>query len=98
MRSEVGFRAGMVAALMFLGACAKEQKPAPDAADLVIKNARIHTVDAAFPWATSLAIDGGKSADFIVLDRDLFNIFVTEIGRTKVLTTVIAGEAVYGTL
>jgi predicted amidohydrolase YtcJ len=62
MRCEVGFRAGVVAALLFLGACAKEQKPAQDAADLVIKNARIYTVDPASPWATSLAIDGGKIA------------------------------------
>lgn len=40
----------------------------------------------------------GKSADLVVLDKNLFEIPVTQIGRTKVLTTVIAGEVVHGTL
>src|SRR5687768_10187177 len=60
MRSKVGFGVGVVASLVLLGACAKNEKPAQDAADLVLKNARIYTVDTALPWAGSLAIDGGK--------------------------------------
>lgn len=49
--------AGVATALAILGACGK---PAPDAADLVFKHGRIYTVDTALPWASSLAVDGGK--------------------------------------
>ena len=44
------------------------------------------------------SITPGKSADLIVLDRDLFTTPVTEIGRVKVLTTLFRGKEVYGTL
>lgn len=40
-------------------------------------------------------LEVGKWADFVVLDRDLFNIPVTEIGQVKVLQTVLGGETVY---
>lgn len=40
----------------------------------------------------------GKSADLVVVDRNLFEIPVTEIARTKVLATVIGGAVVHGTL
>lgn len=40
----------------------------------------------------------GKSADLIVLDRDLFKIPVNEIAKTQVLLTLFAGEAVHGDL
>lgn len=62
MRSKVEFSVGVVASLVLLGACAKDEKPAREAADFVLKNARIYTVDTALPWASSLAIDGGKIA------------------------------------
>lgn len=52
----------MVASLLVLGGCAKEQKPAAEPAELVLKNARIYTVDTASPWASSLAVDGGRIA------------------------------------
>ncbi|NUP74381.1 MAG: amidohydrolase [Sinomonas sp.] len=37
----------------------------------------------------------GKSADFIVLDRNLFEVPINEIGKTKVLRTVFEGETVH---
>lgn len=40
----------------------------------------------------------GKSADLVVLDRDLFQIPPEQIGKTKVLLTLFAGEAVHGDL
>lgn len=40
-------------------------------------------------------LEPGKSADFIVLDRNLFEVPVNEIGTTKVLRTVFEGETVY---
>ncbi len=41
------------------------------------------------------SLEPGKSADFIVLDRDPWNIAVTDIGDTVVLQTWFAGERVY---
>ncbi|HEY0682359.1 MAG TPA: amidohydrolase [Steroidobacter sp.] len=38
----------------------------------------------------------GKSADLVVLDRDLFKIPVNEIAKTQVLLTLFAGQAVHG--
>ncbi len=40
-------------------------------------------------------IEVGKWADMIVLDRNLFEIPVTEIGATQVLRTVLEGETVW---
>ncbi|UOT03270.1 amidohydrolase [Rhodococcus opacus] len=41
------------------------------------------------------SITAGKSADLIVLDRDLFEIPVDEVGGTQVLRTVFEGRTVY---
>lgn len=41
------------------------------------------------------SLEAGKSADFIVLDRHLFDIPVEEIGATQVLATVFEGTTVY---
>jgi hypothetical protein len=38
----------------------------------------------------------GKSADLIVLDKDLFKIPATDIASAKVLMTLLEGEVVYG--
>lgn len=42
------------------------------------------------------SITPGKSADFIVLDQDLFAIETNEIWRTQVVATVFAGAFVHG--
>ncbi len=43
------------------------------------------------------SIEEGKYADMIILDQNLFEIPVTDIDKTKVLTTVFNGENVYWT-
>jgi predicted amidohydrolase YtcJ len=40
-------------------------------------------------------IEVGKAADFIVLDRNLFDIPTSSIGGTQVLRTVFGGRTVY---
>ena len=44
------------------------------------------------------SIEAGKYADFIILDRNLFEIPVTEISDTQVLRTVLEGKIVYDNL
>ena len=41
------------------------------------------------------SIEVGKSADFIVLDRNIFQVPVEDISETKVLLTVVSGREVY---
>jgi predicted amidohydrolase YtcJ len=41
------------------------------------------------------SIQVGKSADIIVLDRNIFQIPTAEIGATEVLRTVFEGRTVY---
>lgn len=41
------------------------------------------------------SIEVGKAANFIVVDRDPFSVDTTEIGRTKVLSTTVAGKEVF---
>lgn len=41
------------------------------------------------------SLEVGKFADLIVLDRNLFEIPITEISETKVLMTVVGGKVVY---
>jgi predicted amidohydrolase YtcJ len=41
------------------------------------------------------SIEQGKMADFIVLDRNLFEIPISEVGETRVLHTVFEGRTVY---
>jgi predicted amidohydrolase YtcJ len=41
------------------------------------------------------SLEVGKTADFIVLDRNLFDVPVDEIGATQVLRTVFEGETVF---
>lgn len=73
----------------------------PDQAITLEQAIRAYTLHAAFANHVddvSGSLQAGKSADLVVLDRDIFKIPVTQLGRTKVLTTLIAGEPVHGTL
>lgn len=59
---------------------------------------RAYTLGAAFAARrdkTEGSIEPGKLADFIVLDRDLFRIEPSDIGKTEVLLTVVGGTTVY---
>jgi predicted amidohydrolase YtcJ len=44
------------------------------------------------------SLEVGKRADLAVLDRNLFDIPVSEISETRVLLTLFDGRPVYGTL
>src|SRR6267378_4273617 len=50
---------------------------------------------AAFKQRVEGSLEPGKLADFILLDRDLFRIEPSEIGKTEVLITVVGGKIVY---
>jgi predicted amidohydrolase YtcJ len=52
----------LVALTLALSGCEKHAKPAADAADVVVRNARIYTGDSQRPWAQSLAIKGDRIA------------------------------------
>jgi predicted amidohydrolase YtcJ len=66
--------------------------------DQAIRGYTLNSAFANHQDKVSGSLQVGKSADLVVLDKNLFDIPVTDIGRTKVLATVIAGEAVHGTL
>jgi predicted amidohydrolase YtcJ len=59
---------------------------------------RAYTLGAAFAGRrekTEGSLEAGKLADLIVLDRDLFKIEPSEIGKTEVLLTMVGGKVVY---
>jgi len=59
---------------------------------------RIFTINGAVAGkqdANTGSLEVGKPADFIILDRNLFDIPIKELGDTKVLSTVVGGEEVY---
>jgi hypothetical protein len=59
---------------------------------------RAYTLGAAFAGRrekTEGSIETGKLADLIVIDRDLFLIEPTDIGKTEVLMTIVGGKVVY---
>jgi predicted amidohydrolase YtcJ len=59
---------------------------------------RGYTLGAAFAGRrekTEGSLEPGKLADFILLDRDLFKIEPSEIGKTEVLLTVADGKIIY---
>lgn len=61
-----------------------------------IRNYTLHSAYALNKDDRSGSLAVGKSADLIVLDRDVFKIPVNEIARTKVLLTVFGGAVVHG--
>ncbi|SOY59496.1 amidohydrolase family protein [Cupriavidus taiwanensis] len=50
--------------------------------------------DATMPAALG-SLERGKWADFILVDQDLFKVKPTDIWKTQVLETWVAGERVY---
>lgn len=59
------------------------------------------TLDAAyasFAENTLGSLTPGKKADFVVLDRDIMTVPLSDILETKVRATVIDGEVLYGSL
>ena len=59
---------------------------------------RAYTLGAAFAGRREKSegsLEAGKVADLIVIDRDLFNIEPSEIGKTEVLLTIVGGKVVY---
>ncbi|TVQ65604.1 MAG: amidohydrolase [Balneolaceae bacterium] len=63
-----------------------------------IEALRAFTLDAAFAAHQEVilgTLEPGKWADFIIIDRDYFEIDASEIWQTKVLETWMAGDMVY---
>src|SRR5579862_820615 len=59
---------------------------------------RAYTLGAAFAGRrerTEGSLEAGKLADFILLDRDLFKVKPSEVGKTEVLFTMVGGKIVY---
>lgn len=60
-----------------------------------IKAYTIHAAEAAWRSADTGSLSVGKYADLIVLDRDILNCDVYEIGATQVLLTLLGGKEVH---
>ena len=70
---------------------------APQAIDLATA-IRAYTLNGAYTMRQETvtgSIEQGKFADFVILDRNLFDIAPSSIARTQVLTTVLEGEVIY---
>ena len=63
--------------------------------DQMIRSFTINGAYANFLEKETGSIEVGKSADLIVLDKNLFDIPVTEINKAKVLMTLFEGETVF---
>ena len=63
--------------------------------DEALKAMTIWPAYAGFQERTMGSITPGKYADFVILDRDIMNVPVTDILATRVLSTWIAGKPVY---
>ena len=49
-----------------------------------------------FDWPDKLgSIEAGKLADFIVIDRNIFDIPIEDVHKTNVDVTVVGGEVVF---
>ncbi|KAH0834031.1 amidohydrolase family-domain-containing protein [Lanmaoa asiatica] len=63
-----------------------------------LKGMTLDAAYAAFAEDKLGSLSIGKKADFVVLDRDIMTVPVSEILATKVKATIIDGEVVYGNL
>jgi hypothetical protein len=62
---------------------------------------RIFTINGAIAnqaGDNSGSLEVGKDADFIVLDRNIFDVPITDVGETQVLMSVVGGREVVNTL
>lgn len=82
------------------------QEPDKQAGPILVPEERVdlprmlaaYTINAAFANRLERetgSIEPGKAADIIVLDRDLFDLPATEIGKSRVLLTLLDGQAVW---
>ncbi len=78
----------------------KPEVPAmgPDQALTLEETIRIHTINGA--WTLRLdevtgSIEEGKSADFMILNHNLFEIPETELHKTEIQQTIFKGSVVY---
>ncbi len=62
----------LLATLLLAAACAASEttRPAPNAADLVLRNGQVYTVNTAQPWAESVAVKDGRFV-FVGADADV---------------------------
>jgi len=75
-------------------ALTRDTNAVPDLATAI----KLTTIDAAYALGfdnITGSITVGKKADFVILDQDLFEIDVDQIGATEVLATYVGGIAVY---
>ncbi|WP_439887913.1 amidohydrolase [Pseudomonas sp. MBLB4123] len=59
---------------------------------------RAYTLDAAYSLRQEQdtgSLEVGKQADLVVLDRDIFQLPLAQLGKTRVLWTLLGGEEVY---
>jgi predicted amidohydrolase YtcJ len=63
-----------------------------------LKGMTLDAAYASFSENTLGSLTPGKRADFVVLDRDIMTVPLSEILETKVSATVIDGEVMYGSL
>ena len=62
----------LLATLLLAAACAASEttRPAPNAADLVLRNGQVYTVNTTQPWAESVAVKDGRFV-FVGADADV---------------------------
>ncbi|WP_084396643.1 amidohydrolase [Henriciella aquimarina] len=73
----------------------------PDEAVSLEEAVKAHTLNVAYTnWNEDVtgSIKAGKSADLIVLDKNIFEMPLMEISQASVILTLFEGEAVYGEL
>jgi predicted amidohydrolase YtcJ len=75
------------------------ERPGPDGSRITLEEClRAYTRDAAyaeFAETEKGAVEPGKLADLVLLDRDLFAIPVSRLSETKVRCTIIGGEVIF---
>ena len=63
--------------------------------DEALKSMTIWPAYAAFQESIMGSLSAGKLADFVVLDRDIMTVAPDEVLGTSVVSTWVAGKAVY---